>query len=73
MTRSPLHAVLSLISIFAPLVALPNGALAEADPAASASPNSSASAPTPASDLRSEVEQLKELVREQQRRIEALE
>jgi Putative porin len=71
MTRSRLHAALTLISVFALLITLPAGALAEADPAASASSNSSAS--TPGSDLRSEVEQLKTLVREQQRRIEALE
>ena len=72
MTRSQLQAAFSFILIFA-LVALPTGALAEADPAASASLNSSAPAPTPDAALRSEVDQLKELVREQQKRIEALE
>ncbi len=72
MTRSQLQTAFSLILIFA-LIALPTGALAEADPAASASPNSSAPAATPDTALRSEVDQLKELVREQQKRIEALE
>src|SRR6201993_185594 len=72
MTRSQLQAAFSLILTFA-LVALPTGALAEADPAASASPNSTAPASTPDAGLRSEVDQLKELVREQQKRIEALE
>jgi len=72
MTRSQLQTAFSLILIFA-LIALPTGALAEADPAASASLNSTAPASTPDSALRSELDQLKELVREQQRRIEALE
>ncbi len=72
MTRSQLQTAFSLIFIFA-LIALPTGALAEADPAASASPNSAAPASTPDTALRSEVDQLKELVREQQKRIEALE
>ncbi len=72
MTRSQLQAAFSLILIFA-LVVLPTGALAEADPATSASLNSAAPASTPDTALRSEVDQLKELVREQQKRIEALE
>jgi Putative porin len=72
MTRSQMQAAFSLIFVFA-LIALPTGALAEADPAASASLNATAPASTPDSELRSELDQLKELVREQQRRIEALE
>ena len=72
MTRSQLQAAFSLIFVFA-LITLPIGALAEADPAASASLNTTAPASTPDAGLRSEVDQLKELVREQQRRIEALE
>ena len=72
MTRSQLQAAFSFILIFA-LVALPTGALAEADPAVSASLNSSAPASTPDTALRSELDQLKELVHEQQKRIEALE
>ena len=72
MTRSQLQAAFSLILIFA-LVALPTSALAEADPDASASLNSVVPASATDTALRSEVDQLKELVREQQKRIEALE
>ena len=72
MTRSQLQTAFSLILIFA-LIALPAGAMVEADPADSASPNSSAPAASADTALRSEVDQLKELVREQQKRIEALE
>ncbi len=73
MNRSQFQAVLSLFLIFALMAALPVGALAEADPAASASSNSTTSTPVADPQLRSEVEQLKQLVREQQKRIEALE
>ncbi len=73
MNRSRFQAVLSLLLIFALTAALPVGALAEADPAASASSNSNTSTPVADPQLRFEVEQLKQLVREQQKRIEALE
>jgi len=73
MNRSRVQAVFSLILIFAQPAAFSASALAEADPAASASQTSTSATPTPDPELRSEVEQLKQLVREQQRRIEALE
>ena len=72
MNRSRFQGVLSFL-IFALTAALPAGALAEADPAASASSNSNTSTPLADPQLRFEVEQLKQLVREQQKRIEALE
>ena len=73
MTRSRFQAVLSLILTFALPATLPVGALAEADPAASASRTSTSSTQAADPELRSELEQLKQLVREQQKRIEALE
>ena len=73
MTHSRLQAVLSLILTFALPATLPAGALAEADSAASASRTSTSSTQAADPELRSELEQLKQLVREQQKRIEALE